>query len=79
MARYITDEEVIDWEGLLNMADGKYIALTTLDMGDHYKKPGEKVELADEIAEVLLKKRAIKPVKKQERKPSEVKDYGTNN
>jgi hypothetical protein len=75
---YITDEEVIDWEGLLNMADGKYIALTTLDMGDHLANPGEEVELADEIAEVLLKKRAVEPAGR-EKKFVRSKYHGTNN
>ena len=56
------------------MADGKYIALTTLDMGDHFAYPGEEVELADEVAKVLLKKRAIKPAPKIEQvKIKEVK------
>ncbi|MHC4361472.1 MAG: hypothetical protein ACYSTZ_01495 [Planctomycetota bacterium] len=74
-----TDEEKINYQELLNMADGKYIVLTTLDMGDHYAKPGEKVELSDEVAKVLLKKRAIKPAKKAEVKTVRSKDYGTNN
>ena len=57
-----TDEEKINIQELLDMAKGKYIALTTLDMGDRFVKPGVEVELADEVAKVLLRKRAIKPV-----------------
>jgi hypothetical protein len=76
----VTDEEQIDIQELLNMADGKYIALTTLDMGDRFVKPGEEVELAEEVAKTLLKKRAIKPAKieKREVKSKEVK-HGSNN
>ena len=62
---YRADEEYIDFQELLDMAQGKYIALTTLDMGDRFVKPGEEVELADEVAKVLLRKRAIKPVEKK--------------
>ena len=77
------DEEKIDFEELLNMADGKYIALTTLDMGDRFVKPGGEVELADEVAKVLLRKRAIKPAEVSKSKArkhvtKEVK-HGTNN
>ena len=62
------------------MAHGKYVALTILDMGANFVYPGEKVELDDDVAKVLLKKRAIKPVEvRQEKKIKEVKDYGTNN
>lgn len=57
----VTDEEKIDIEELLDMAKGKYIALTTLDMGDHFAERGEEVPLDDEVAKVLLRKRAIKP------------------
>ena len=60
------------------MAKGKFIALTTLDMGNYFIKPGGEVELADEIAKVLLRKRVIKsvprPVKKRERKPVPERD-----
>ena len=63
------DEEEINIQEMLDMAKGKYIALTTLDMGDHFVKPGREVELSDEVAEVLLRKRAIKvkPVEKKKR------------
>jgi hypothetical protein len=68
-----TDEEKINIQELLDMAKGKYIALTILDMGGYFVKPGEETELADEVAKVLLRKRAvkIKPMekKKQEDKP----------
>jgi hypothetical protein len=82
---YIADEKEIDWEGLL-MDDGKYIVLKTLDMGDHFVYPGEKVVLSDEVAKVLLKKRAIKPRQEagvnpagREKKEYEVTDYATDN
>jgi hypothetical protein len=83
----VIDEEQIDIQELLVMADGKYITLTTLDMGDHFVKPGEKIKLADEVAEVLLKKRAIKPVAKAEIKvtgapgtsPGQGVKHGTDN
>ena len=55
------------------MAKGKYIALTTLDMGDHFVKPGEEIELADDVAKVLLRKRAIKPRQESGVNPAEVK------
>lgn len=78
-----TDEEKINIQELLDMAKGKYIALTTLDMGDHFVKPGGEVELADDVAKVLLRKRAIKPAEVSKSKAGkqvtkEVKD-GTNN
>jgi hypothetical protein len=77
------DEENINIQELLDMAKGKYIALTTLDMGDHFVKPGEEIELADDVAEVLLRKRAIKPAKVKPTKAEvtitrEVK-HGTDN
>ena len=80
-----SDEKKINYQELLTMANGKYIALTILDMGDRFVYPGEKIELADDIAKLLLKKRAIeprqesgvKPAKREEKK--EVKDNDTNN
>ena len=69
-----TDEEKINIQELLNMAKGKYIALTTLDMGTSFVKPGGVIELADEVAKVLLRKRAIKPIPRRNKpKPVEEK------
>ena len=77
------DEEKINIQELLDMAKGKFIALTTLDMGDRFVKPGEEVELADDVAKVLLRKRAIKPAKvskpKAEKQVTKEVKYGTDN
>ena len=57
----------------------KYIVLETLSFGSSFAHPGEEVELDDETALVLMRKRAIKPAEfRQENKTSEVKD-GSNN
>ena len=61
-------------------------------MGTHFVKPGEEIELADDVAKVLLRKRAIKPRQKSGVNPAEaskpkaekqvtkeVKYHGTNN
>lgn len=74
----VTDEEQIDIEELMNMADGKYITLVILDLGDRFAMPGEDVQLSADVAKVLLKKRVIKPAK-PEKELKEVKDYGSNN
>ena len=77
------DEELIDYEELINMAHGKYVALTILDMGANFVYPGEKVELDDDVAKVLLKKRAIKPVEKKEQivtlSPKAISEEKANN
>ena len=80
----ITEEEEIDIRELLDMADGKYIALVTLDLGIGFAKPGEVIKLDEGKAKVLLKKRAIKPMPRAGVNPAgrerekEVKDYDTN-
>ena len=57
----VADEEVIDIGELLKMANGEYIALVVLDMGDRFAQPGEVVTLDEEIAKILLTKRVVKP------------------
>ena len=73
----VTDEEEINIGELLNMANGKYIAMTVLDLGDRFAQPGEVITLDEEIAKVLLKKRFIKPAGREIVK--EKVKYGSNN
>jgi hypothetical protein len=81
----VIDEEIINVEELLDMADGKYIAMTTLDLGDRFAQPGEIVTLDNEVAKILLKKRFIKPAGREKTKDlslvgkdREVKDDANN-
>ena len=75
----VADEEIINIQELLDMADSKYIVLVTLDMGDRFASPGEVITLADDTAKILLKKRTIKPFQRQKReKQNEVKDGSDN-
>jgi len=76
----VTDEEPLDIKELMSMANGKYIAMATLDLGDHFAYRGDEVELDEDIAKILLKKRFIKPAERKAEKiyKYEVKD-DTNN
>lgn len=61
---YRADEPSINIQELIEMARGKYIVLNRLSMADRFAEPGEEVELDEAIAEILLKKRVIKPAER---------------
>lgn len=70
---------------LIDMAQGKYVVISTLSLADRFAYPGEEVELEESIASILLKKKVIKPADRQpsaqvevEARVQEVK-HGTDN
>jgi hypothetical protein len=72
----VEETNKLNLEELIDMAKGKYVVLRTLSFGSDFAYPGAEVELDDETAKILLRKRAIKPV--EQAKPKEVKDYDSN-
>lgn len=76
----VTNEGRLDIREMMDMANGKYIAMATLDMGGYFAYRGDEVELDEEVAKVLLKKRFIKPAPKKQENiyKYEVKDVTDN-
>lgn len=80
---YKVIEEPVDFREMIDMAQGKYMVVRTLSMGSRFVQPGETIELDEEIAEILLKKGAVKPARQakpsKKDKEEEVIEDGTDN
>lgn len=81
---YTIAEKSVNIREMIDMAQGKYTVLRRLSLGNTFVQPGESVELDEAVAEVLIKKGAIKPAQTQAKreaqsKKEEVKDNATDN